>query len=65
LAGKIGNCVWLRGDRRIAVSRHCMAICHRSPISWRKCGFTGRDAVCVDMGNDFVMDDFIMVKSLR
>jgi len=33
--------------------------------AYRKYGFSVRDAVCVDIGNDFVMDDFIMIKSLR
>ena len=33
--------------------------------AYRKHGFSVREAVCVDIGNDFVMDDFIMVKSLR
>lgn len=34
-------------------------------VAYRKYGFAVRDAVCVDIGDDFVMDDFIMVKSLR
>ena len=33
--------------------------------AYRKYGFSVRDAVCVNIGNDFVMDDFIMVKSLH
>ena len=37
----------------------------RAIAAYRKYGFSVRDAVCVDIGNDFVMDDFIMVKSLR
>ncbi|MFZ4536196.1 GNAT family N-acetyltransferase [Propionivibrio sp.] len=32
---------------------------------YKKHGFVVRDAVRVDIGNDFVMDDFIMAKSLR
>lgn len=37
----------------------------RAIAAYRKYGFSVRDAVCVDIGNDFVMDDFIMAKSLR
>ncbi len=37
----------------------------RAIAAYRKHGFGVREAVCVDIGNDFVMDDFIMVKSLR
>ena len=37
----------------------------RAIAAYRKYGFCVREAVCVDIGNDFVMDDFIMVKSLR
>ena len=33
--------------------------------AYRKHGFVVRDAVRVDIGNDFVMDDFIMEKSLH
>jgi len=33
--------------------------------AYRKNGFVVRDAVRVDIGNDFVMDDFIMAKSLH
>lgn len=32
--------------------------------AYRKHGFAVREAVCVDIGNGFVMDDFIMAKSL-
>lgn len=32
--------------------------------AYKKHGFVVRDAVCLDIGNDFVMDDFIMEKSL-
>jgi ribosomal protein S18 acetylase RimI-like enzyme len=32
--------------------------------AYRKHGFVEREAVCVDIGNGFVMDDFIMSKSL-
>jgi diamine N-acetyltransferase len=37
----------------------------RAIAAYRKHGFSVREAVCVDIGNDFVMDDFIMVKTLR
>ena len=37
----------------------------RAIAAYRKYGFVVRDAVCVDIGNDFVMDDFIMALSLR
>jgi len=37
----------------------------RAIAAYRKHGFIVRDAVCVDIGNDFIMDDFIMAKSLR
>jgi ribosomal protein S18 acetylase RimI-like enzyme len=33
--------------------------------AYRKHGFVVREAVCVDIGNDFVMDDFIMARLLR
>jgi len=33
--------------------------------AYRKHGFVVREAVCVDIGNDFVMDDFIMSRVLR
>ena len=36
----------------------------RALAAYRKHGFTLREAVRVDIGNDFVMDDFIMEKSL-
>jgi ribosomal protein S18 acetylase RimI-like enzyme len=32
--------------------------------AYRKNGFEVRESVCVDIGNGFVMDDFIMAKSL-
>ncbi len=32
--------------------------------AYRKHGFSVRESVCVDIGNGFVMDDFIMEKSL-
>ncbi|WP_313952923.1 GNAT family N-acetyltransferase [Accumulibacter sp.] len=32
--------------------------------AYRKQGFTVREAVCVDIGDGFVMDDFIMARSL-
>jgi ribosomal protein S18 acetylase RimI-like enzyme len=32
--------------------------------AYRKQGFAVRDSVCVDIGNGFVMDDFIMAKPL-
>jgi ribosomal protein S18 acetylase RimI-like enzyme len=37
----------------------------RAIAAYRKHGFSVREAVCVDIGNDFVMDDFIMQRSLR
>ena len=37
----------------------------RAIAAYRKYGFSVREAVRVDIGNDFVMDDFIMIKSLR
>jgi len=37
----------------------------RAIAAYTKHGFVVRDAVCVDIGNDFVMDDFIMVRSLH
>ena len=33
--------------------------------AYRKHGFVEREAVCVEIGNGFVMDDFIMAKSLH
>ena len=36
----------------------------RAIAAYTKHGFAVREAVCVDIGNDFVMDDFIMAKSL-
>jgi diamine N-acetyltransferase len=37
----------------------------RAIAAYRKHGFTVAEAVCVDIGDGFVMDDFIMRKSLR
>jgi len=37
----------------------------RAIAAYRKHGFVVREAVCVDIGNDFVMDDFIMARLLR
>jgi ribosomal protein S18 acetylase RimI-like enzyme len=37
----------------------------RALNAYRKHGFSEREAVCVDIGNGFVMDDFIMAKSLH
>jgi GNAT superfamily N-acetyltransferase len=37
----------------------------RAIAAYRKHGFVVRQAVCVDIGNDFVMDDFIMAKILQ
>ena len=37
----------------------------RAIAAYRKYGFVVRDAVRVDIGKDFVMDDFIMALSLR
>ena len=37
----------------------------RAIAAYRKYGFVVRDAVRVDIGNDFVMDDFIMALPLR
>ncbi len=37
----------------------------RAIAAYRKHGFFVRNAVCVDIGNDFVMDDFIMARLLR
>jgi diamine N-acetyltransferase len=36
----------------------------RAIAAYRKHGFAVREAVCVDIGRGFVMDDFIMAKSL-
>lgn len=36
----------------------------RAIAAYRRHGFAVREAVCVDIGHDFVMDDFIMAKSL-
>ena len=36
----------------------------RAIAAYRKHGFAVREAVCVDIGNGFVMDDFIMARSL-
>ncbi len=33
--------------------------------AYRKHGFVVRDSVCVDIGNGFVMDDFIMQKAIE
>jgi ribosomal protein S18 acetylase RimI-like enzyme len=37
----------------------------RALNAYRKHGFVEREAVCVEIGNGFVMDDFIMAKSLH
>ena len=37
----------------------------RAIAAYQKYGFTVREAVCVNIGNDFVMDDFIMALPLR
>jgi ribosomal protein S18 acetylase RimI-like enzyme len=37
----------------------------RAIAAYKKHGFAVRDAVRVDIGNDFVMDDFIMARLLR
>lgn len=39
---------------------------HNAPAiaAYRKHGFTVRESVCVDIGEGFVMDDFIMAQSL-
>ena len=37
----------------------------RAIAAYTKHGFAVREAVCVDIGNGFVMDDFIMAKDLR
>lgn len=37
----------------------------RAIAAYRKHGFVVREAVCVDIGNDFVMDDFIMARILQ
>jgi len=56
---------------RRAVQAHCEALilavnkCNeRAIVAYRKHGFVVRESVCVDIGNGFVMDDFIMAKSL-
>ncbi|EXI76027.1 MAG TPA: GNAT family N-acetyltransferase [Candidatus Accumulibacter phosphatis] len=36
----------------------------RAIAAYRKHGFAVRDSVCVDIGRGFVMDDFIMLRSL-
>jgi ribosomal protein S18 acetylase RimI-like enzyme len=36
----------------------------RAIAAYRKHGFAVREAVCVDIGNGFVMDDFIMARPL-
>jgi GNAT superfamily N-acetyltransferase len=36
----------------------------RAIAAYKKHGFVVRDAVCLDIGNDFVMDDFIMSRSI-
>lgn len=57
------------------VARACAAGCHtlmlavnkgneRAIAAYRKQGFTVRESVCVDIGDGFVMDDFIMARSL-
>ena len=37
----------------------------RAIAAYQKYGFAVREAVCVNIGNDFVMDDFIMALPLR
>lgn len=37
----------------------------RAIVAYRKHGFVVREAVCVEIGGGFMMDDFIMVKSLK
>jgi ribosomal protein S18 acetylase RimI-like enzyme len=37
----------------------------RAIAAYRKQGFAVRESVCVDIGQGFVMDDFIMARSLR
>jgi ribosomal protein S18 acetylase RimI-like enzyme len=55
-----------------ALARGCTALIlavnkrnERAIAAYRKHGFVVREAVCVDIGNDFVMDDFIMARLLR
>ena len=56
---------------RRAVQARCEALIlavnkrnERAIVAYRKHGFVVRESVCVDIGNGFVMDDFIMAKSL-
>ncbi|HMV05292.1 MAG TPA: GNAT family N-acetyltransferase [Accumulibacter sp.] len=44
----------------LAVNKHN----ERAIAAYRRHGFVVREAVCVDIGGGFVMDDFIMAKSL-
>ena len=54
-----------------ALARRCSTLVlavnkrnERAIAAYRRHGFAVREAVCVDIGHDFVMDDFIMAKSL-
>ena len=55
LLGAFGNTLILAVNKRN----------ERAIAAYRKYGFVVRDAVRVDIGKDFVMDDFIMALSLR
>ena len=65
--------------RRLLVEAICRAeaaLCHTLILAvnkknepaiaaYQKYGFSVREAVCIDIGNGFVMDDFIMAKALN
>lgn len=57
------------GERALAQGCHTLILAvnkqnERAIAAYRKNGFTVREAVRVEIGNGFVMDDFIMAKSL-
>jgi ribosomal protein S18 acetylase RimI-like enzyme len=57
----------LRHARDAACETLILAVNKRNApaiAAYRKHGFVVREAVCVDIGNGFVMDDFIMARSV-
>jgi len=68
--GLAGRLLARAGER--ALARGCdtlmLAVNKRNEsaiAAYGKYGFRVRESVCVDIGNGFVMDDFIMARSLR
>jgi ribosomal protein S18 acetylase RimI-like enzyme len=65
-----GRLLALAGERALALGCDTLTLAvnkrnANAIAAYTKHGFRVRAAVCVDIGNDFVMDDFIMARSLR